>query len=161
MIGSSGRISRKISALAEEVGQEIGRRGAVLITGGKDGVMEAASRGAKKVDGITIGILPEHDESKANPFVDFTIPTGIGYARNYVNILASNAIVSIAGSAGTLSEIGYSIVLGKRLILLKDTGGVTELIIRNKSIFPQADIHIAETPKEAISIAFLSKSFRV
>ncbi|MFX1577064.1 MAG: TIGR00725 family protein [Promethearchaeota archaeon] len=157
MIGSSGGISREISALAEEVGQEIGRRGAVLITGGKDGVMEAASRGAKKVDGITIGILPEHDESKANPFVDVTIPTGIGYARNYVNILASNAIVSIAGAAGTLSEIGYAIALEKRLILLKGTGGVTELIIKNQSIFPQADIHIAETPKDAIDIAFSTK----
>lgn len=117
--------------------------------------MEAASRGAKKTNGITIGILPEHYESSVNPFVDIPLATGIGYARNYVNIVSSNAIISLAGLGGTLSEIGYAIALEKRLILLKGTGGVTEMIIKHKALFPNADIHVAETCEEAISIAFM------
>ena len=44
-------------ALAEEVGRELARRGAVLITGGREGVMEAASRGAAQAGGLTIGLL--------------------------------------------------------------------------------------------------------
>ncbi len=159
VIGSSGKISQEISKIAEEIGQEIGRRGAVLISGGKDGVMEAASRGAKTVNGITVGILPEHQHSGVNPFVDIPLATGIGYARNYINIVSSDAIISLAGSGGTLSEIGYAIALNKRLILMKGTGGVTQMIIKNQSLFPDADIHIARTSKEAVKIAFLHTSF--
>jgi uncharacterized protein (TIGR00725 family) len=157
VIGSSGRISEKIAILAEEVGQEIAKRGAILITGGKDGVMEAASRGAKRVNGTTIGILPEHHEGNVNPFIDIPLATGIGYARNYLNIVSSEAIISLAGSGGTLSEIGYAIALEKRLILMNGTGGVTEMIIKNRALFPTADIHIADTSKEAVNIAFTQK----
>lgn len=158
MIGSSGRIPRKISALAEAVGQEIGKRGAVLISGGTDGVMEAASKGAKSVNGITIGILPEPHKSRMNPFVDIPLATGIGYARNYLTIISSEAIISLAGSGGTLSEIGYAICLNKRLILLNGTGGVTEMIINNRTLFPTTDIHVAETSEEAVDMAFKQKT---
>jgi len=120
--------------------------------------MEAASRGAKKANGITIGILPEYSESAVNPFVDIPLATGMGYARNYINIVSSNAIISLAGSGGTLSEIGYAIALRKRLILLKGTGGVTEMIIQNRALFPQADIHVTESIEEAVRIASIEKS---
>jgi uncharacterized protein (TIGR00725 family) len=157
VIGSSGKISQKVATLAEEVGQEIGRKGAILISGGKDGVMEAASRGAKTANGLTIGILPEHNESGANPFVDIPIATGIGYARNYLNVVSSDAIISLAGSGGTLSEIGYAIALKKRLILLKETGGVTDMIIKNRTLFPNAEIFVAESGVKAVSIATSEK----
>ena len=139
--------------MAKEVGQEIGRRGAILITGGKDGVMEAASQGAKSVKGLTIGILPEPDSSSANPYVDIPVATGIGYARNFINIASSDVIISIAGLGGTLSEIGFAIALNKRLILLKGTGGVTDMIIKNKAMFPDTDIQVAKTSEEAVIIA--------
>ena len=135
------------------MGQEIGRKGAVLISGGKDGVMEAASRGAKAANGVTIGILPEHTELGANPFIDIPIATGIGYARNYLNIVSSDAIIGLAGSGGTLSEIGYAIALNKRLILLKGTGGVTDMIIEHRALFPNSEIFVAESSEQAVSIA--------
>ena len=135
------------------MGQEIGRKGAILISGGKDGVMEAASRGAKAANGLTIGILPEHNESGANPFIDIPIATGIAYARNYLNIVSSDAIIGLAGSGGTLSEIGYAIALNKRLILLKGTGGVTDMIIEHRTLFPNSEIFIAENSEKAVSIA--------
>lgn len=154
VIGSSGRISSKISRIAEQVGHEIAKRGAILITGGRDGVMEAASRGAKKSSGVTVGILPEEVEYKANPYVDIIIPTGLGFARNFINIVSSNAVISIAGSGGTLSEIGYAIALQKVMILMKGTGGVTDMIFEHQSLFPETPIFSAETGVEAMNLIF-------
>ena len=154
VIGSSGKVSPKIFGIAEGVGQNIAKKKGVLITGGKDGVMEAASKGAKSQGGTTIGILAENDASVANPYVDYAMATGIGYARNYLNIISSDVIISIAGSGGTLSEIGFAIVVQKKLILLKGTGGVTDMIVQHRKLFPHADIQLATTSEEAVNLAF-------
>jgi len=158
VIGSSGKISPELSRVAEKIGKEIARRGAILISGGRDGVMEAVSKGAKDENGLVVGILPEDTEVKANPYLDIAILTGIGLARNYINVVSSDAIISIAGSGGTLSEIGYAIALQKPLILLMGTGGVTDLIASHHSLFPNATIHLAETPSEAVNLVFRSYS---
>jgi uncharacterized protein (TIGR00725 family) len=160
VIGSSGSIPSEIFRIAETVGCEIARRKGLLITGGKDGVMEAASKGAKDEQGTTIGILGEDTASAANPYVDIAIATGIGYARNYLNIISSDAIISIAGSGGTLSEIGFAIALQKKLILIKGTGGVTDMMIQHRSLFPNAAIYSAETSKEAVTMAFSLRNRR-
>lgn len=154
VIGSSGKISSNLKDVAELVGQEIARREAILITGGRDGVMEAASKGARNENGVVVGILPDDTEVRVNPHVNIAITTGIGFARNYINIVTSDAIISIAGSGGTLSEIGYAIALQKPLVLLKGTGGVTDLIANNNTLFPNAIIHLSETPSEAVNLIF-------
>lgn len=63
----------EIYELARQVGLEIARRNAVLICGGRGGVMEAACRGAQEAGGLTIGILPGVSQAEANPFVDLKI----------------------------------------------------------------------------------------
>ena len=158
VIGSSGKISSNLKDIAEIVGQEIARREAILITGGRDGVMEAASKGARNEKGVVVGILPEDTEVRANPHVNIAITTGIGFARNYINVVSSDAIISIAGSGGTLSEIGYAIALQKPLVLLKGTGGVTDLIANNHMLFPNAKIHLSETPADAVNWVFTNYS---
>ena len=70
--------------LAEAVGREVARRGAVLVCGGRGGVMEAACRGAAAEGGLTVGILPGQSREAANPYVKLPIATGIGYARNAI-----------------------------------------------------------------------------
>jgi len=154
VIGSSGKIPSNLKEVAERVGQKIARREAILITGGRDGVMEAASKGARNEKGVVVGILPEDTEIRANPHVNIAITTGIGFARNYINVVSSDAIISIAGSGGTLSEIGYAIALQKPLVLLKGTGGVTDLIANNHTLFPNAIIHLSETPSDAVNFVF-------
>jgi len=94
---------------AEAVGNELAQRGAVVICGGLNGVMEAACRGAKAAGGVTIGILPGKDPAAANPWVDYPICTGIGYARNAIVVSAGRAAIAIGGAFGTLSEIAYAL----------------------------------------------------
>src|SRR5438046_3006243 len=76
--------SDRVRQLAEQVGGELGRRGATLVCGGLGGVMEAAASGARKAGGRTVGVLPTYDHHAVNRWIDVVIPTGVGYARNVV-----------------------------------------------------------------------------
>ncbi len=106
-------------ALAEEVGRLLAERGAVLICGGRGGVMEAACRGAAAGGGLTIGILPGSDPEVANPFVRVSLPTGLGEARNAVLMTAASAVIAVGGGYGTLSEIGFALKQGRKVVGLK------------------------------------------
>jgi uncharacterized protein (TIGR00725 family) len=86
------------------------------MTGGLGGVMEAASRGARKGGGTTIGLLPGADRSAANRYVDIAIPTGLGEARNALVVRAADAVIAIGGAYGTLSEIALALKGGKRVV---------------------------------------------
>ncbi len=105
----AGACSSTEAQMAREVGQELARKGAVLICGGLGGVMEAACRGAREAGGQTIGILPGNSAADANPYVDFPIVTGMGEMRNVVIIKSSRVIIAIGGEFGTLSEIGHAL----------------------------------------------------
>jgi uncharacterized protein (TIGR00725 family) len=103
-------------AVAEEVGARLVDLGATVVTGGLGGVMEAASRGAKSRRGVTIGLLPGLDRSEANGWVDVAIATGLGEIRNALIVRTSDALVAVGGGAGTLSEIGFALKLGRPVI---------------------------------------------
>ncbi len=139
---------------AEEVGYYIAQRDGVLICGGKGGVMEQAAKGAKKGNGLTIGILPGAKE-KANRFIDIAIATHLGYARNYILINSADAVIGIAGRWGTLNEISYSLNIGKPTILIKGSGGWMD-ILSEETLLKKLDLrpHIADSAKEAVDLAF-------
>jgi uncharacterized protein (TIGR00725 family) len=101
---------------AAEVGRLLAERGVTLVCGGRGGAMEAACRGAKEADGLTVGILPGSDRSGANPFVDVVLPTGLGEARNALVVGAADVVIAIGGGYGTLSEIALALKAGKRVI---------------------------------------------
>lgn len=106
-------------ALAEEVGRLLAERGAVLICGGRGGVMEAACRGAADAGGLTVGILPGSDPEAANPFVRLSLATGLGEARNAILMTAASAVIAVGGGYGTLSEIGFALKQGRAVVGLK------------------------------------------
>jgi hypothetical protein len=97
---------------AEEVGRLIAEKGAVLVCGGRGGVMEAACRGARAAGGLTVGILPGDDPREANPYIDIPIVTGMGIARNALVVKSSDGLIAIDGKYGTLSEIAFALQLG-------------------------------------------------
>ncbi|HPH03618.1 MAG TPA: TIGR00725 family protein [Spirochaetota bacterium] len=108
---------------ARILGRFIAEQGWVLISGGRGGVMAAASRGAQEGCGISVAILPSDRMEEANPWADIVIPTGIGFARNYTNTLAADVVVSIGGGTGTLCEIAYAWQANKPIIACSFTGG--------------------------------------
>jgi uncharacterized protein (TIGR00725 family) len=128
----AGDCSEDVYKLGEEAGERIAKAGAVLVCGGLGGVMEAASKGAKKQGGITIGILPGIEKSHANSYIDFPIVTGLGEGRNLLVIRNSDAVIALPGEFGTLSEIAFSLKLGKPVIGLS-TWDVSEKIIKAKN----------------------------
>jgi uncharacterized protein (TIGR00725 family) len=114
IIGGSSPAARHLQ-IAETMGQLIAENGFLLVNGGLKGVMEASARGAKAGGGWVIGILPGKSAQEANPFTDIAIPTGLGYLRNALVVLNSDVLVAIDGAYGTLSEIAYTQVYGKKV----------------------------------------------
>ena len=117
----------EVVALAEEVGRELARAGAVIVCGGLGGVMEAACRGAKEEGGRTLGILPGRDRVGANPHLDLSVVTGMSEARNALIARTADALVALPGGHGTLSEIALGLKMGRRVVGLRawsDVGGV-------------------------------------
>lgn len=112
VIGGGNAASPEDDALAEEVGREIARNKAILVCGGMGGVMEAACRGAVRAGGLTVGILGDDHDRRANPYVRMVIVTGMGHARNVVVVRSSQAVIAIGGSYGTLSEIAFALIYG-------------------------------------------------
>ena len=104
------------SDIAFEVGRLLAVRGVVVVTGGLGGAMAAACRGARSVDGVTVGLLPGLDRSEANEWVSVAVPTGLGELRNGLVGRASDALVAVGGGYGTLSEIALALKAGKRVV---------------------------------------------
>jgi uncharacterized protein (TIGR00725 family) len=98
------------------IGTFIAEQGWVLVSGGRGGVMAAASRGAADHGGTVVGILPGEDLDASNRYCSIVIPTGLGYARNAVNVLSGDAVVAIGGKGGTLTELAYSWIYGKPVV---------------------------------------------
>ncbi|MFC3229064.1 TIGR00725 family protein [Marinibaculum pumilum] len=107
-------------AVAEELGAAIGRLRLPLITGGRGGVMEAASRGCLAAGGQPIGILPDDEWQTANDFVAIPLATGLGPARNAVIARAAFALVAIGGEYGTLSEMAFGLHFGRLVVALEN-----------------------------------------
>ena len=142
----SGEAATPHAEVAEWVGRSLADRGAIVVTGGLGGVMEAASRGAREAGGTTVGILPGPDRSAANPYVDVAIPTGLGEARNALVARAADALIAVGGSWGTLSEIALALRAGKRVV------GLRSWDVSDPDL-PAERILAATGPVEAVELA--------
>ena len=138
VIGGS-RPGRQAADAAFEVGRLIARAGAVVVCGGLGGVMEAACRGAREEGGLAIGILPGASPADANPWVDVAVATGMGYTRNALVVMNADAVVAIDGEYGTLSEIAYGKIHGKKVVGL--------------GTWDVKGVETATTPEEAVRLA--------
>lgn len=129
-----------VDAATEEVARALGRRLAgrdhTVVCGGLGGVMSAVCEGAVSADGHTLGILPGERVEEANDFVETAVATGMGHARNALVVMNGDAVVAVAGSGGTLSEIGFAFVFGRPVAGL-GTHAVD-------------GVHACETPAEAV-----------
>ncbi|MDD3726167.1 MAG: TIGR00725 family protein [Candidatus Ratteibacteria bacterium] len=147
-------LTEEILKIAEKTGYLIAKRGGILVCGGLGGIMEASAKGAKKGDGITVGILPWNKES-ANPYIDIPIGTGMGFYRNNIIVNSADCVIGICGRWGTLNEIAMAISIGKPTIIIDGSGGVADLLSKEDilKIFKKRPI-IVKTPEEAVDTAF-------
>ncbi len=131
---------------AYRLGSLIARQGWVLLNGGRNaGIMEASAKGAWEQGGITVGILPDDNEARTSEYIQIPILTGMGNARNAINVLSSNIVVACAGGAGTLSEVALAVKSDKKVIAL-NSGLKTsfDAYIKKKLIY------CVETPEAVI-----------
>lgn len=105
--------------LAEEVGRLLAEAGATVVCGGREGVMEAAARGAALAGGTVIGIIPGDSAAEANPHCTHVVATAIGQARNLAVVASGSATIAVGGGWGTLSEIGHARRLGRFVVTLR------------------------------------------
>lgn len=109
-------INSKVEQIAHDIGKIVAKVGAILVCGGLDGVMEAASKGCQQAGGITVGFLPGTSKADANPYIDIALPTSIGFARNAMVACCADIIVALPGSHGTSCEISYGLVYKRPVI---------------------------------------------
>lgn len=133
---------------ARELGERIAREGWVLLNGGRNaGVMAASARGAREAGGLVVGILPDDHWGRVSPDVTLPILTGMGDARNIINVLSSHVVVACRGGAGTISEIALALKAGRRVILMDfDTGGIFDRYEMEGRLLRVA------TPREVIAL---------
>jgi uncharacterized protein (TIGR00725 family) len=123
---------------AREVGQEIARRGGVLITGACWGAPNEAIIGAKEAGGLTIGVSPAISEDKHKneyrfPTKDYDLIfyTGYGFsARDVWLMRMSDAVIFICGRMGTLNEFTICFEDHRLIGVLEGTGGTADEIKR-------------------------------
>lgn len=129
IIGQSGELPTEIQELALELGREVARRGCVLLSGGTNGIMEYASKGAKEENGIVVGILPGDTRDKGNSYIDIPITTGLSFDyRSLILVHSSDAIIMIGGGNGTLGELSAAYLNLKPVVVLEPSGGWAEKI---------------------------------
>lgn len=160
VIGQSGEIPPELQELAEEIGREIAQRGAILLTGGTNGVMEFVSKGAKAAQGLVVGILPGDTMDRANQYIDIPINTGLSFDyRSLILVHSSDALIMVGGGNGTLGELSAAYLNLKPVVILEPSGGWAKKV--RAMAYEEAylddrkstKLDYAQTAKEALDIA--------
>lgn len=153
VVGVMGGSTAKpdVAEMAERLGELIAKKDWVLLNGGRNkGVMAASARGARKAGGIVIGILPDKTATKASPDLDIAILTNMGDARNAINVLSSDVVIACPGSLGTLSEIVLALKSDKRVILLGYDKPPSEEL---EKFHKRGQLTLANDPEDAVAQA--------
>jgi uncharacterized protein (TIGR00725 family) len=116
--GPGGEVADELALTAEKIGARLAEAGFDVVTGGLDGVMAAAARGARSAGGRVIGLLPGADARAGNEHLSTVLPTGLGQLRNGLVVNAADAVIAVGGSWGTLSEIALAARAGKPVVLV-------------------------------------------
>jgi len=148
VMGSGQPLSKHAYDMAYRLGALIAKHGWMLLTGGTaSGVMDAASRGAHEAGGLVIGVLRGPDGAEASSYVDVGIRTGMGDARNVINVLSSDVVVALPGGPGTLSEVALALKNRRPVIVVGWDPGPAIRASGHGRLFD------AQTAEDAVEIA--------
>jgi uncharacterized protein (TIGR00725 family) len=154
IIGDS-KIRNKIQYdICYDIGKEVAQANAILICGGRGGIMAAACKGVYDAGGISVGILPSNEsDPEVNEYLTIRIPTFLHWARNILVPLASDGIIACGGGAGTLSELAFTWMHKKPLVCISSIPGWSQEIGERGFIDhrkPRHKIMTAKTGSEAV-----------
>lgn len=121
---------------AQELGREVARQGAVIVTGATTGFPFWAAKGAKEVGGVSVGFSPassekEHVETYKLPldYMDLIVYTGFGYpGRDLLLTRSSDAVMFGCGRIGTIHEFTVAFEDNKVIGVLQGPWEMSEQI---------------------------------
>ncbi len=157
---------------AKELGREIARQGAILVTGATTGFPFWVSMGAKEEGGVSIGFSPaaserEHVEVFKLPidYMDLIIYTGFGYpGRDLLLTRSVDAVICGCGRVGTIHEFTVAFEDGKVIGIFEgpwEMGDELKDIVA-KSHRPNAKIITGNDPKKLVEdIIIMVKKIKV
>lgn len=141
---------------AYKIGKLLAKKQAVLVCGGKGGIMEYASKGAKEYGGTTVGIVKGDKRYTANKFIDIEIVTNMGSTSEEAILVSScDGIIAIGGGAGTLEEISIAYRKNITIVALTNIEGWSkDLAGKYLDRRETVKIYGAGNSKEAVKILF-------
>jgi len=151
--------TKKIEEIAEKLGEEIAKAGAVLVFGAEkdlDSLSTAACRGAKRKGGLTVGVTYGKHKDIYEKNADFIVATGLerGGGREFVLALSCDAIIAVSGGSGTLNELAVAYQADIPMVAVRGTGGwVEKLADQYIDGRKRREVIGAATPQEAVRIA--------
>ncbi len=133
VIGYSGNVNeepvKSLKNICEEVGKSIAKNGYVLVSGGRDGIMELVSKAAKQEGGQVIGVLPGLESG--NDHLTFALNTGMDFSmRSILMMYNVDVVISIGGKSGTALELFAAYSRSIPIFLLRGSGGWTDRITK-------------------------------
>lgn len=152
--------SKEFEQAAEKVGELIAQKGGILFFGAEkdsDSLSTAACRGAKKYEGLTVGITYGKGKNIWQKDADIVIPSGLerGGGRELVLVLACDAVIAISGGSGTLTELAIAYQADIPMIALTGFGGwADKLADQYFDSRERRKVLTAKTPEDAVEIAF-------
>lgn len=148
-MGPGDGATKRDTENAYKLGQLIAKQNWILLTGGRNvGVMNSASKGAKESGGLVVGILPSENKDGISEFVDIPICTGMGSARNNINVLSSDVVVACGAGAGTTSEIMLALKAHKPVLLLNPSDNLVNFLDE----LPYPKPKLASSPPNTIDL---------
>jgi uncharacterized protein (TIGR00725 family) len=151
VMGGGDNATAQAVEWARRLGALVAAEGWVLLSGGRNvGVMDAVSRGARTAGGLVIGIMPGVDTGQASEAVEVAIVTGMGAARNNINVLSSDVVIACGNTeSGTLSEIALALKANKPVVLLTEDVEARRFLVR----IGRGVLHPVDSPEQAIEVS--------
>jgi uncharacterized protein (TIGR00725 family) len=150
-----------VALAAERVGELLAKRGAIVVYGAEkdcDSLSTAAARGAKRADGLTVGVTYGRGKDiwDKDGNTDVVIVSGLerGGGREFVLISSCDAVIAISGGSGTCTELAMAYQLDIPMVALAGFGGWADRLAGEYfDARERRKVLRAATPEEAVELA--------
>jgi uncharacterized protein (TIGR00725 family) len=162
VMGSAADLNYKkeIEEIAEKIGYLIAKSGNITVYGAEkdyDSLSTAAARGAKKANGLTIGVTyGKGKEIFDKDCTDIVIVSGLerGGGREFILVNSCDAVIAVSGGSGTLTELAMAYQLDIPIVVVEKTGGWSDKLANTYFDTRQRRKVIGvSSPEQAVEIA--------